>query len=103
MLILAVTIEDEWKEAKLFFSKKDFRERTKSAEVVDSVEMAIRGKTYKERQASLRDVAVNVQAITWDPAFLDAVWHLEGDLMDFFETHGARYGLLAEFRENAII
>ena len=103
MMILAVTNTDGWREAKLFFSKKEYMEKTKHTKVVSHVEMVIRGETYRERKASLRDMAIHVQLITYDPAFLDAVWHLEGDLRDYFESNGARYGLLEEFRENAII
>ena len=56
-------------------------------------------KTYKERQAEVRD-----EAIAWQNDFANHnySWDELAYWSDHFETLGRRYGLLKEFRENAI-
>ena len=102
-MILAVTDADGWREANLFYSPQDFRKRTRNFEIISKIEMVISGKTYAERKESLRQLAISVQQLTYDPAFLDAVWWLEAELREYFVTNGLRFGLIEEFRENAII
>ena len=60
----------------------------------------VNGRTYAERKDDLRE-----KAIDWSYAGSVASWSYGelAEILEFFEKNGKRYGLLAEFRENAII
>ena len=67
-------------------------------EIVEEVELAVKGKTYKERKDSLYNVGVDYSHFD-----LDGFSYSEfADVGAWFETNGKRYGLYQEFRENAI-
>lgn len=57
------------------------------------------GKTYQEKQHSLRDLAIE-----WQLNFASLSWsYLElSEIQDYFLRNGKRYGLLQEFKENCI-
>ena len=58
------------------------------------------GKTYKEKAAFVRN-----KAIEWSNQWSECPGLSYGELWEidhFFEKYGKRYGLLREFRENAI-
>lgn len=68
--------------------------------IICFVPLIVSGKTYQERKADLKEKAIewsNTQGSypRWSYGEL-------GEIQDFFETNGKRYGLLKEFRENAI-
>ena len=65
----------------------------------DMIPLKIGGRTYKERQNRLRELAIDIQLA--DDGGLS--WSEAAALGAFFEEQGKRYGLLSEFRENAII
>lgn len=69
-------------------------------EVVSIVVFKVTGKTYAERQNSLRDVAIDFQYAVTDFEMFMSEWAI---VSDWFTKMGKRYGLLREFRENAII
>ena len=78
------------------FHKDTFSPLTKNIEILD---FKISGKTYREKQASLEDLAkeyqYNFSSLSWS----------YGELMEienYFYENGKRYGLLKEFKENAI-
>jgi hypothetical protein len=61
--------------------------------------LGVNGRTYQARKEDLRNKAVefsNNQAPGLDLIELEIIWA-------FFEKYGRRYGLLKEFKENAII
>lgn len=62
------------------------------------IPLKIGGRTYKERQDNLRELAIEVQLA--DDGGLS--WSENQALGAFFEEQARRYGLLREFRENAI-
>ena len=64
------------------------------------IPLTVSGKTYAERKADLQN-----KAIEWSYADGVGAWSYSelADIQSFFETQGRRYGLLNEFRENAII
>ena len=68
--------------------------------IVCYIPMTVSGRTYQERKNDIRN-----KAIEWSNNQGEyAAWSY-GELADigsFFETNGRRYGLLTEFRENAI-
>lgn len=60
--------------------------------------LEIHGRTYRDRQSSLRELAIDIQrddqgGLSWGE--LDTLTH-------FFERNARKLGLLSEFRENAI-
>lgn len=67
-------------------------------DVVEFLNLTIKGKTYKERKDSLYNVGVDYSHFD-----LDGFSYSEfADVGAWFETNGKRYGLYQEFRENAI-
>lgn len=62
----------------------------------------IDGSSYKERQESLRELAIEFQHNNDGDTDIQLSMSECGDVCDFFETMGRRYGLLREFRENCI-
>lgn len=68
--------------------------------VVCYIPLKVSGKTYQERKNDLQNKAIewsNTQGSypRWSYSEL-------GEIQDFFERNGKRYGLLKEFQENAI-
>ena len=71
----------------------------KECPTIDTIiPLKISGDTYEEQKESLRNLAIDIQAA--DSGGLS--WGEVCDLQDFFEYYGEGYGLLEEFRENAI-
>lgn len=72
----------------------------KEENVLLYIPMTISGKTYQDRKEDLRN-----KAIEWSNTQGEYGAWSYGELAtisDFFEINGRRYGLLNEFRENAI-
>lgn len=74
-------------------------EDTFNAEEERVLDFKIKGKTYSERKAYLEDLAIdysnNFACLSWSYGEL-------AEISDWFYKNGKRYGLLTEFRENAI-
>ena len=79
--------------------------KTAAAEVGEEnillyIPFKVSGKTYQERKADLQD-----KAIEWSNTQGEyGAWSYGelADIQEFFENNARRYGLLQEFRENAI-
>lgn len=87
--------------AHLFHGWTELHAATFSPDVTprDIIPLKIGGRTYKERQGNLRDLAIDIQlandgGISWGECV---------DMYSFFEEQGRRYGLLREFRENGVL
>lgn len=78
------------------FYKDTFSPLTKN---IETLNLVVKGKNYKEKQDYLRDLAIDYQynfsSLSWSYGELL-------DIQDFFYKNGKRYGLLKEFKENAI-
>lgn len=78
------------------FFKDTFSPINEDIQVLD---LKVKGNTYEERKASLEDLAIdysnNFASLSWSYSEL-------AEIGDFFYRNGKRYGLLKEFRENAI-
>lgn len=78
------------------FHSDTFSPLTENIEILD---MVVKGKNYKEKQDYLRDLAIDYQhnfaPLSWSYGELL-------DIQDFFYKNAKRYGLLKEFKENAI-
>lgn len=70
-----------------------------TSEIITKILFKISGKTYKEKQENLRNLAIEYQ--TSDTSGLS--WGELAEIGYFFEINGKRYGLLKEFKENCII
>ena len=64
------------------------------------IPLTVSGKTYAERAADLRNKAIEYQSSWYD--FCGFSYGELAIIQNFFERNGKRYGLLKEFRENAI-
>ena len=62
----------------------------------------INGKNYAEKQGSLRDIAIDFQYAISEHSDYQLSMHECACVSNWFERNGKRYGLLREFRENAI-
>ena len=80
---------------------REFKSENVPFEVTLNMKLKISGKTYSERKNSLRELAVEFSHL-FSGEIADLSWGEESVLQDFFERNGKRYGLLEEFRENAI-
>lgn len=70
-------------------------------EVVLIIDLHARGKTYRERKEDVRNKALDFQDLF--VTYGVSMSYGELDIFnEFFEIYGKRYGLLREFRENAI-
>lgn len=74
--------------------------RVKAADCLLYVPLEVKGKTYAERQDDTRNKAIEWQ---YGASFADWAYSEYIEIESFFERNGKRYGLLREFRENAII
>lgn len=69
-----------------------------TTEVITLIEFKIHGKNYQTRQESLRTLAIN-----WSNSDIEGISYGEiADIENWFRLKGKRFGLLEEFRENAI-
>lgn len=69
-------------------------------DIMPEIDFIIRGKSYKEKKNSLAEIARNYQnEFSNHNLFYSEI----AILNEYFERNGKKYGLLKEFRENAII
>ena len=86
---------------RLFTAWSDYHRETFGpyVEAVALVPFKVTGRTYADRKAAARDLAITLQheerpGLTWSDCAV---------ICDYLETIGTRYHLLREFRENGII
>lgn len=86
--------------ANLYFDYPSFYADTFSpeCEIIQLIEFAIHGKNYRERKNSLEEIAIEFSYNSVCGLSYSEMCYIQ----NFFETMGKRYGLLREFRENAI-
>lgn len=101
MMILALfTQEDGEQYNVMYYSWETFHGATFNPYTnYSALLFKIYGKTYAERKESLRNLAVEYQHSDVGGLYMSDY----AALSDFFTEYGRRYGLLREFRENAII
>ena len=70
-----------------------------TCENIKTLDFRLHGKTYEEKQESLRNLAIEYQLefapLSWSYGELT-------EITNYFYENGKRYGLLREFRENGI-
>lgn len=66
---------------------------------IEILDFTIKGKTYQERKENARELAIN-----WQNNFSFLSWSCSelSEITSYFEKIGKRYGLLKEFKENAV-
>ena len=85
----------------LFDTFEDFHKVTFSpdCEQIYLTDFRLCGGSYKEKKAAAREMAINIQ---WAAGLVSLYMGEHVFVSDRLETIGRRYGLLTEFRENAI-
>lgn len=85
---------------KLYDLWEDYHADTFSPEVepLEIIDFAVKGKNYRERQSSVETTAKDFQAADIGGLFMSDYARIG----EWFTTNGKRYGLLKEFRENAV-
>ena len=68
-----------------------------------SLELAIKGKTYKEKANNLRELAVDFQNFNMDECDIDFSYLELSIICSWFKKKAHRFGLTKEFKENGII
>ena len=68
-------------------------------EQIACFELSVSGRTYNERKDNLRDKTIDYSICEKGDMYASEL----GEIYNFFETFGKRYGLTKEFRENCII
>lgn len=86
--------------AKLYDRGEDYARDTFSPLVkpLEIIDFAVKGKNYLERQRGVQTIAMDFQAADIGDLFMSDYARIG----EWFTTQGKRYGLLKEFRENAI-
>lgn len=86
--------------AKLYDLPEEYYADTFSPEVepLAVIDFSVKGKNYRERQSSVQTIAIDFQTADIGGLFMSDY----ARICDWFAIHGKRYGLLKEFRENAI-
>lgn len=84
----------------VFTSRDEYHAATFSPDcVIECVRtLQVKGRTYAERRDNLRDLAIDIRNAD-NGGMSYGEWAILGD---FFDKNARRYGLLNEFRENAI-
>lgn len=85
---------------KLYDLWDEYHADTFSPEVepLELIDFAVKGKNYRERQSSVGTTARDFQAADIGGLFMSDYARIG----DWFTTQGKRYGLIKEFRENAV-
>ena len=85
----------------IFYCWGDLHRATFSPNVepVAVVDFKLHGKTYAERRESLRDIAITLQANECGGLYQSEYIKIGA----WLEKNAARYGLIKEFKENAVI
>ena len=100
--IVATLRDMETNEEKMytFDSYEEYFNETFSpwCEILFATDFKVKGDTYDERKNFVRDMAINYS----NNQACGLSWHEVAMVSDMFYTLGKRYGLLKEFRENAI-
>lgn len=70
-------------------------------EILNTLELCVRGKTYAEKKNCFYDIAVLYSNMQGE--FYSLSWGEHAKITNFFERNAKRYGLVKELQENAII
>lgn len=86
--------------AKLYDRGEDYARDMFSplVEPLTVIDFSVKGKNYRERQSSVETTARDFQAADIGGLFMSDYARIG----DWFSTQGKRYGLIKEFRENAV-
>lgn len=100
-MIYTVLKQNNDETAHLFFTWPEYHAATftPDIEIISTIELGrAKGKTYQERKTCIEDKAIEYSnnqypGLSWGELF---------EIESYFRSYGKRYGLLSEFRENAI-
>ena len=86
--------------SKLYDLPEEYYADTFSPEVepLTVIDFSVKGKNYRERQSSVQTIAIDFQTADIGGLFMSDYARIG----EWFTTQGKRYGLLKEFRENAV-
>ena len=100
-MFIGVRVQEEETTAKLYYKSEPWFNDIFAPiyDYIYTIELKVSGKTYSERKNDLQEKAIEYSHIMdyLDISIFDLL-----DISNFFEKNGKRYGLLSEFKENAI-
>ena len=87
----------------LYYNHRDYQQDTFDPEIetIKIIPFKVKGENYRQRQNNLQETAIDFQFIDCDCDINLSMDEL-CEIGEWFEKMGRRYGLLQEFRENAI-
>ena len=93
--------EDGFERAQVFYLWADYFAETCGPEVdvLSVINFSVRGRTYQEQKASVRNTAIQFQHEDDGGLSMFEISEIRG----WFQKVGSRYGLLKEFKENGVI
>ena len=100
-MIYTVLKENDNETAYLFDLWDEYHSATfcPDIEIICTIELGkLKGKTYQERKACIEDKAIDFSNNAAPGLSYGELAEIQG----YFENYGKRYGLLTDFRENAI-
>lgn len=99
-MIYAVLKENNKETAHLFWTWEEYHRATFSPDIetVYKIELGRVKGDYKAKKAAIQDKAISYSNMIFPGLSANELSYIES----YFETYGKRYGLLREFRENAI-
>ena len=104
MIFAKIKNADGETESNIYESYESFIEEVSmpGIEITMTMPFEIRGKTYDERKESARNLAIDFQYENDGETDYQLSYYELSLVYDFFNKIGKRYGLLEEFRANAI-
>jgi len=99
-MIYTVLRQDNDETANLFYSLEEYHKATFNPEIepICIIELGRVKGNYQDKKAAIEDKAIEYSNNQAGGLSYGEI----ADIQGYFETYGKRYGLLREFRENAI-
>ena len=99
-MIYAVLRQNNDETANLFWTWEEYHKTTFSPDIepICTIELYHVKGSYKDKKAAIQDKAIEYSNNQYPGLSYNDLSYIES----YFETYGKRYGLLREFRENAI-
>lgn len=86
----------------IVFNDYEYRCIKEAYKILDTITLEIAGNNYNEKQENARQLAIDYELFLSEDADIDLSILEYSAIADYFEKIGKRYGLINEFRENAI-
>lgn len=87
----------------LLYNDYEYKCICKAYKLIELLTLEIKGGNYSEKSNCLRELAIDFQDFNSSDCDIDLSMQEISNIMEWFENKAKIYGLINEFRENAII